>query len=335
MNSAMEKLNGVERAALVLLALGQQRASAVLKHLELNDVELLGSHMASMKAVSLAMVEGVLDQFMTSRQKQAAIGGDAEDYVRCVMADALGPEKTEAMIDRVLLGGRNEGIQRLQRMDARTLADWLRSEHPQVAANLLSLLDGQHAAEVIMALPEEMRPNLVMRIAALEGVSPEALLELDEMIREQWAGKPSDKSSRVRGINTAVNILNHLDKPIGSQVLDAISGSHFELAQKIQDKLFVFEELINLNDRGMQSLLREVATDRLLLALQGASDGLKQKIFSNMSRRTAEMLRDDLEAAMPARPGDVAAAQKEILLIVRSLADSGAVVFGSGDDPAN
>ncbi|WP_374088241.1 flagellar motor switch protein FliG [Methylomicrobium lacus] len=335
MNSVTEKFNGVERAALVLLALGQQRASEVLKHLEVRDVELLGSHMASMKAVSLARVEGVLDQFMTSRQKQAAIGGDAEDYVRGVMADALGTEKAEAMIDRVLLGGRNAGIQRLQRMDARTLADWLRSEHPQVAANLLSLLDGQRAADVIMALPEEIRPNLLMRIASLEGVSPEALRELDEVIREQWDGKPNDKSSRVRGINVAANILNHLDNPIGNQVLDAISASHFELAQKIQDKLFVFEELINLNGRGIQSLLREVATDRLLLALQGASESLKQKIFSNMSRRTAEMLRDDLEAAPPARPGEVAAAQKEILLIVRSLADSGAVVFGGDEGEFN
>jgi len=239
------------------------------------------------------------------------------------------------MIDRVLISGGNQGLHQLQWMDARTIADWVRSEHPQIVANLLSLLDGQRAADVIMILPEAMRPGLLMRIAALEGLSSAALRELDEVIAEQWACNENGKSSVVRGVNVAANILNRLDNHVSSQMLDEIADSNAELARKIQDKMFVFEEIANLDDRGMQTLLREVATDRLLLALRSVSEGLKNKIFGNMSRRTAEMLRDDLASAPPAKPSEIEAAQKEILMIVRSLADSGAVEFGSGDDQNN
>jgi len=331
MSNATPLLNGIERASLLLFALGQQRASEVLKHLDARDVALIGARMAAMKHISLGMIEEVLDRFIAAFDKQAAVGGDPEAYIRDMLANALGAEKADVMIDRILIGGSDEGVHRLQWMATRTIADWMRSEHPQIAANLLSLLDGQRAAEVIMALPEAMRPGLVTRIAALEGVSPAALRELDEAIREQWSGSDNDKPSRVRGVNVAATILKNLDSDVGSQLLDDITASHAELARKIQDKMFVFEEIGGLDDRGMQTLLREVATDRLLLALRSASEGLKHKIFSNVSRRTAEMLRDDLDAAPPAKPSEIEAAQKEILMIVRSLADSGAIVYGGGD----
>lgn len=320
--------NGIERASLLLLALGQERASEVLKHLELGDMELLGSSMASMKNVSLGAVDGVLDQFISAFNEQAALGGDPEEYTRTVLANALGGEKAEAMIDRVLLGGRNQGIHYLKRMNAATIADLVRREHPQIVANLLCLLEGQQAADVIMALPEELRPNLLMRIAALEGVSPAALHELDQIIAEQWTANQQNNSSVVRGVNVAAAILKRLDVDVSSQLLEDVFENNVELAQKIQDKLFVFEELLNLNDRGMQTLLREISSEQLLLALKGASEALKSKIFSNMSKRTAEMLRDDLEAAPPAKASEIESAQKEILLIVRNLAGSGSSVFG-------
>ncbi|MGJ0486653.1 MAG: flagellar motor switch protein FliG [Methylomicrobium sp.] len=324
---------GVERASLLLLTLGQERASEVLKHLELGDMELLGSSMASMKNVSLGAVDGVLDQFIGAVNEQAALGGDPEEYTRSVLANALGAEKAEAIIDRVVLGGRNRGIHYLKRMNAGTIADLVRTEHPQIVANLLCLLEEQQAADVIMALPEELRSNLLMRIAALEGVSPAALRELDEILEEQWAANQQNKSSVVRGVNVAGTILKRLDVDVSSQLLEDIFDNNVELAQKIQDKLFVFEELLNLNDRGMQTLLREISSEQLLLALKGTSEELKSKIFSNMSKRTAEMLRDDLEAAPPAKAGEIESAQKEILLIVRNLAGSGSVVFG-GDERA-
>jgi flagellar motor switch protein FliG len=330
-SSPTVNLTGIERAALVLFALGSERAAAVLKHLEFGEVELLGSGMASMRNVSLGMVAGALEQFIGAFNKQAALGGDPEEYIRTVLANTLGAEKAETMIDRVLLGGGYRGIHRLKRMDCRTIADLVQAEHPQIAANLLCLLEGQRAAEVLMALPEEIRPNLLMRIASLEGVAPAVLRELDDMLTAQWADEQKNKASAVRGTHAAANILKHVDADVSSRILDEIFENNAELAQKIQDKLFVFEELVNLSGKGMQTLLREISTDQLLLALQGASEGLKLKIFSNMSKRTAEMLRDDLDAAPPAKTSEIEAAQKEILLIVRTLADAGAVAFESGE----
>jgi flagellar motor switch protein FliG len=295
-------------------------------------VELIGASMVSLKEISPEMVNGVLDEFVVTVKKQTALGVDSEEYIRSVLTNALGSEKAEVIIDRILIGGRSKGINQLKWMDTRSVADLVRSEHPQIVANILSLLEGQRAADVLMCLPEEVRSNLLMRIASLEGVPLAALRELDEIMEEQLAGNESIKSSFVGGINVAANILNHMDTPVCNQLLEEISGSSADLAQKIQDKMFVFEDLVNLDDRGMQTLLREVATDRLLLALRGVSDVLKNKIFSNMSKRAADMLREDLEAAPPAKLSEVELAQKEILTVVRNLSDSGAIVFGGGDD---
>ncbi|WP_020565717.1 flagellar motor switch protein FliG [Methylosarcina fibrata] len=332
MSSTEVNLSGMERASLLLFALGQKRASEILKYLEPREVELIGANMVSLRDISPDMVNVVLDEFVVTVKKQTALGVDSEEYIRNVLTNALGSEKAEVIIDRILIGGRSKGINQLKWMDTRSIADLVRSEHPQIVANILSLLEGQRAADVLMCLSEEVRSNLLMRIASLEGVPLAALRELDEIMEEQLAGNESIKSSFVGGINVAANILNHMDTSVCNQLLEEISGSSADLAQKIQDKMFVFEDLVNLDDRGMQTLLREVATDRLLLALRGVSDVLKNKIFSNMSKRAADMLREDLEAAPPAKLSEVELAQKEILTVVRNLADSGAIVFGGGDD---
>jgi flagellar motor switch protein FliG len=332
MSNTEVNLNGIERASLLLFALGQKRASEILKYLEPREVEMIGASMVSLRDISPDMVNVVLDEFVVTVKKQTALGVDSEEYIRNVLTTALGSDKAEIIIDRILIGGRSKGINQLKWMDTRSIADLVRSEHPQIVANILSLLEAQRAADVIMCLPEEVRPNLLMRIASLEGVPLAALRELDEIMEEQLAGNESIKSSFVGGINVAANILNHMDTSISNSLLEEISGNSSELAQKIQDKMFIFEDLVNLDDRGMQTLLREVATDRLLLALRGVSEGLKNKIFNNMSKRAADMLREDLEAAPPTKLSEVELAQKEILTIVRTLADSGAIVFGGGDD---
>ncbi|MGZ8095546.1 MAG: flagellar motor switch protein FliG [Methylosarcina sp.] len=332
MSSTEVNLNGIERASLLLFALGQKRAAEILKYLEPREVEMIGASMVSLRDISPDMVNVVLDEFVVTVKKQTALGVDSEEYIRNVLMNALGSDKAEIIIDRILIGGRSKGINQLKWMDTRSIADLVRSEHPQIVANILSLLEAQRAADVIMCLPEEVRPNLLMRIASLEGVPLAALRELDEIMEEQLAGNESIKSSFVGGVNVAANILNHMDSPVSTHLLEEISGSSSELAQKIQDKMFIFEDLVNLDDRGMQTLLREVATDRLLLALRGVGEVLKNKIFNNMSKRAADMLREDLEAAPPAKLSEVELAQKEILTIVRNLADSGAIVFGGGDD---
>lgn len=317
---------------MLLFALGQERATAVLRHMGPREVQLIGSTMATLGSISPEMVDVVLEEFIVAVRNQTALGIDSEEYIRSVLTNALGADKASSIIDRILLGGRSKGIEQLKWMDTRAIADLVRSEHPQIVAIILSLLDSDQAADIMMFLPENMRSDLLMRIASIEGVQPSALRELDDIMEKQLTGGENIKSSSIGGINTAANILNLMEGAVSDVLLEEIAESKAELAQKIQDKMFVFEDLLSLDNRGMEKLLREVSTDQLLLALRGVSDGLKNKIFGSMSRRAAEMLRDDLEAAPPTKLSEVEMAQKDVLAIARKLADSGEINFGGGGD---
>lgn len=321
-----------ERGALLLFALGQERAAAVLKHMGPREVQIIGSTMAALGSISPEMVDVVLEEFIAAVRNQTALGIDSEEYIRNVLINALGADKASSIIDRILLGGRSKGIEQLKWMDTRAIADLVRSEHPQIVAIILSLLDSDQAADIMMFLPENMRSDLLMRIASIEGVQPSALRELDDIMEKQLTGGENIKSSSIGGINTAANILNLMEGAVSDVLLEEIAESKAELAQKIQDKMFVFEDLLSLDNRGMEKLLREISTDQLLLALRGVSDGLKNKIFGSMSRRAAEMLRDDLEASPPTKLSEVEMAQKDVLAIARKLADSGEINFGGGGD---
>lgn len=325
-------LTQTERAAIVLFALGQDRASSVLKHLGPREVQVLGINMANLGDISPDMVDTVLEEFITSIRNQTALGIDSDEYIRSVLTKALGPDKAGSIIDRILLGGRSKGIEQLKWMDTRAIADLVRSEHPQIVAIILSLLDSDQAADVMMLLPENMRADLFMRIASMEGVQPSALRELDEIMEKQLTGGDNIKSSTIGGINSAANILNLMEGALSDAILHEIAENKADLANKIQDKMFVFADLVNLDERGMQTLLREVSTDQLLLALRGVDDALKTKIFSNMSRRAAEMLRDDLAAAPPSKLSEVEQAQKDILSIAKKLSDAGEIVLGGSDE---
>jgi flagellar motor switch protein FliG len=231
-----------------------------------------------------------------------------------------------------LLGRNSKGLEQLKWMDPRAIADMIKQEHPQIVAIIMSLLDSDQAAETLSFLPERSRSDIIMRVATLHGVHPSALMELDDIMDKQLSGNANVKSSTLGGVDTAANILNFLDSAMEANIIEHITESDAELGQKIQDKMFVFDDLAEIDDRGIQTLLREVSTDSLLLALRGADDQLKQKIFNNMSRRAAEMLRDDLEAAPPARLSDVEAAQKDILAIARRLADAGEISLAGADE---
>lgn len=236
------------------------------------------------------------------------------------------------MIDRILLGRNSKGLEQLKWMDARSIGDMIRLEHPQIIAIVLSFLEPDQAAEVLSLFPERARPDIIMRIATLDGIQPAALQELDQILEKQFSGATSVKSSTLGGIKTAANILNLIEGSIESSIIEQVTAADQDLAQIIQDNMFVFENLIDVDDRGIQTLLREVASDQLMLALRGADEALKEKIFKNMSKRAAEMLRDDLDAAAPARLSDVEAAQKEILSVTRRLADAGEIMLGGGGD---
>ena len=321
-------LSGAERAAILLMTLGEQDAAEVMKLMGPKEVQKIGSVMASMSSVSKHQVSNVLDDFSKAVDEQTALGIGNEDYVRNVLVNALGEDKAGGVIDRILMGRSSKGLEALKWMDPRAVAEIIRLEHPQIISIVLAYLDSDHAAEVLGLLPERTRPDIIMRIASLDGIQPQALLELDSILEKQFSGSSNVKSSSVGGLKSAANILNFMESSVESVLIDTVKESDKELAEQIEDLMFVFDNLIDVDDRGIQALLREVTSDNLIMALKGADEGLKEKVFNNMSKRAAEMLRDDLEAKGPVRLSEVEASQKEILTVARRLADAGEISLG-------
>ncbi|MCK5120735.1 MAG: flagellar motor switch protein FliG [Methylococcales bacterium] len=286
------KLGSTESAALLLLAVGQDRAASVLKNMGPKEVQTVGAAMANLGGITADMVDAVLESFIIQIKDETGFGLDSDTYIRNMLTDALGADKAGNIIDKILLGANSKGIEQLKWMDNRSIADLIRLEHPQIIATILSLLDADQSAEVLGLLPANLRSDILMRIATMESVQPAAIKELDEIMEKQLTGSDSVKSSSVGGIDAAASIINLLEGVLTEEMLDAISENDADLGQQIQDKMFVFADLVNVDDRGVQTLLREVSTDQLLLALRGVNDTLKEKIFGNMSKRAAEMLRD-------------------------------------------
>ena len=323
-----EPLTGVQRAAVLLMAMGADKAANVLKHLNPKEVQSLGAQMAIMGNVNRPTMEIVMDDFIDSVSDQTSVGIGQEDYIREMMVNALGEDKANNMIDRILLGSGNKGLEALKWMDARQVAEVIRLEHPQIISIVLSYLDSDQSAEVLKILPERARPDILMRVAALEGIPPAALQELDQIMEKQFSGNQNVGSNSMGGYKAAANILNFMDGSIETAIMDAISEHDQEMQEGIAELMFVFENLSDVDDRGMQALLREISTDSLTLALKGANEGLKEQFLSNMSKRAAEMLREDMEAKGPVRLSEVETAQKEIVAIARRLSDDGDINLG-------
>jgi flagellar motor switch protein FliG len=321
-------LSGTDRAAVLLLALGEVTAAEILKHLGPKEVQKVGVAMSGVQGMPKRTIHEVLQIFITDMEGQTALGVGNDDYIRSVLVHALGEDKAGGMIDRILMGGHTKGLDSLKWMDARSVFDIVRLEHPQVIAIVLSYLDSDQSAEVLGFFPEKVRADVLMRIATLEGVQPTAMAELNETLERQLRGGGALKSSSMGGVKAAANILNFMDSSAEQAIMDLVKGVDAELGQKIQDLMFVFDNLIDVDDRGIQTLLREVSTDQLVLALKGADDAVKQKIFKNMSQRASAMLQEELENKGPVRLSDVETAQKDILAIARRLADEGQIVLG-------
>ena len=328
MAEGVSKLSGTDRAAVLLLTLGEENAAEVLKHMGPKEVQKVGSAMAHMTNVPREQVSRVLESFTVNVQEQTALGVGSEEYIRNVMIEALGEDKATGLMDRILLGSSSGGLEALKWMDARAVAELIRLEHPQIQAIVLSYLDNDHAAEVIKYFPDKSRHDVLLRIATLDGIQPSALQELDVILEKQFHGNQSVQSSSVGGVKSAADILNFVDSSIEGEIMEAIKDIDGELGQQIQDLMFVFDNLIDVDDRGIQGLLREISSDTLVLALKGAEEGMKDKIFNNMSKRAAEMMRDDLENKGPVRLSEVEGAQKEILAVARRMSDSGELALG-------
>ncbi|MGN6740824.1 flagellar motor switch protein FliG [Dyella sp.] len=325
---------GARNAAILLLTLGEQDAAEVLKHLSARDVQAVGSAMAGLTSVTRDQVEQVLNRLNEDVGRQTALGVGTEDYIRKILTNALGESKAGGLIDRILLGRSSKGLESLKWMESRAIAELINLEHPQIIALVLAHLEPDQAAEVLGYLPPRTRSDAVMRIATLDGVQPHALNELDEIMERQFSGNSTKlKSANVGGLKAAADILNAMETSREAELMSAIRSQDASLGGKIEELMFVFDDLAGLDDRSMQTLLREVPSTRLTVALKGAEPAMREKIFANMSKRAADMLRDDLEVAGPVRVSEVDAAQKEVLMIARRLADAGQLTLaGGGDD---
>lgn len=329
---ALPDMSGSERAAILLLSLGEQQAAAVLQHMGAKEVQKLGAAMAQMESVSREKAERVLGDFVEALDDQTALGVGSDEYIRNVLVTALGEDKAGRIIDRILIGRNSKGLESLKWMDARGIADLIRGEHPQIIAIVLSYLDPDQSAAVLPLLPERDRPDIVMRIAALDGIQARALVELDEIIERQFSGSNASKASSVGGVKAAANIMNQLESTMEQSLMEGIRQKDEILGGKIEELMFVFDNLGEMDDRSMQMLMREVKNETLGIALRGASEELKAKVFGNLSSRAGEMLRDDMEARGPVRLADMDAAQKEILAKAREMAESGQIQLGAQNE---
>jgi flagellar motor switch protein FliG len=329
MSEAAMSRSGVDRAAILLLALGEQEAAQVLKHLGAKDVQRVGAAMAQLSSVSREEVTSVLTTFSSSVEQQTSFGVGTDDYIRKVMNEALGAEKAGSVIDRILRGRSSRGLEALKWMEARAVGEMLRSEHPQIISIVLSYLDADQAAEIMTQLPASMRADILMRIATLDGVHPSALNELDDVLEKQFSGNGAGQNAGgFGGPKAAAEILNLLGTANEAPIMAQIAKVDAALGQQLQDLMFVFEDLADVDDRGMQELLREVPGDKLIIALKAVDETLKQKFFKNMSERAGQMMKDDLEAKGPVRLSEVEAAQKEILMTAKRMSDEGRLALG-------
>jgi flagellar motor switch protein FliG len=321
---------GLESAAILLMSLGEEEAAEVFKHLSPKEVQSLGETIAKLKTVPREKVEAVLDRFSSVAADQSMLVSDTDEYVKSVLRKALGEDKANLLIDRILQGNDVTGIESLKWMDAGSVAELLRNEHPQIVAAILVHLDFDQASSVLKLFPERQRNEVLVRIATLDGIQPAALKDLNEVMSRVLAGGDKLRKSSLGGVKTAAEMINLLGTSVETAVLDYIRETDNELAQKIMDNMFTFDDLEKIDDKGIQALLKEVQSESLVIALKGATPELRDKVFRNMSSRAAETLKEDLESRGPVRVSEVEAEQKEMLKTVRRLVDEGQIVLASG-----
>jgi len=322
---------GLQKGATLLLSLGEDDAAAVLRHLGPREVQKLGEAMAALKSVPHEQVEEVLDEFTSVTGEDAPLSAD-EQTVRTLLVKALGEDRAGHLLSHIAQAGDIAGIESLKWMDAASVADLVKDEHPQIVSAILAHLEPDHAGAIVKLLPERLRSDVLLRIATLDAVQPEALHELNEALARLLSGPQSARKTALGGVRSAADILNFVGAAQQTAIVDAVREYDPELAQKLLDEMFVFENLIDIDDRGIQLLLREIQSESLILALKGASEALREKIFKNMSQRAGDMLKEDLEAKGPVRLSEVEREQKEILKVARKLADEGQLMLGSGGD---
>jgi flagellar motor switch protein FliG len=323
---------GLENAAILLMSLGEEEAANVFKHLSPKEVHGLGETITRMKSITRERVDGVLEKFAGVAADQSMLVTDTDEYVKSVLRKALGDDKANLLIDRILQGGDTAGIESLKWMDPQSVGELLRMEHPQIVAAILVHLDFDQAAEVLKTFTERQRNEVLVRVATLDGIQPSALKDLNEVMSKVLAGGERQRKASLGGVKAAAEMINMMGTSIETAALDYIREADNDLAQKIMDNMFTFDDLEKIDDKGIQALMKEVQSESLVIALKGATPEMREKVFKNMSTRAAETLREDLESRGPVRVSEVEAEQKEMLKIVRRLVDEGQIVLGGGGD---
>src|SRR5450830_281166 len=324
---------GIMKSAVLMLALGEDEAAEVMKYLSPREVQKLGTAMASMNSVGHEQLQSVIDEFFVEVDKKSSVALDSDDYIRSVLTKALGDDKASGLLNRILQNKDASGIESLKWMDSQTVAEFIKNEHPQIIATILVHLEPDQASEVLGHFTDRLRQDVMLRIATLDGVKPAALRELNDVLSKLLTGNESLKKQQMGGVKTAADIMNYMSGENESSVIEGLKNYDEDMAQKILDEMFVFDNILDIDDKGIQVMLREVQSETLIVALKGATVEIRDKIFKNMSTRAAEMMREDLETKGPVRLSEVEAQQKQILQIVRRLADEGQIMLGGkGDD---
>jgi flagellar motor switch protein FliG len=331
LRAEMAAMTSTQRAAVLMLLLGEEQAADIIKYLNPKEVQALGGAMVAAADLSQEAVNAVLDEFVEMLKKQTSLSLGNSDYVEKVMRRALGDDKAASVLNRIMPGQGTKGLDILSWMDARSIAEMIRGEHPQVVAIILSLLEHDVAADVLLYLSPEARAEVIQRVASLDTVQPSAMAELESIMKMQFSKSSSAKSSSFGGIQAAAKIMNMTKTELESSIMNSLSDIDPELVQKIQDNMFTFENIITVDNKGIQVLMRNVEPDMLMTALKGASDGVKDRFLDNMSERARGMFKDDMEAKGPVRMADVEESQKKIMRIARKLSDSGELMLGGAD----
>ena len=322
-------LKGAERAAIFLLGVGEEAATEVMRHMSAKEVQQVGEAMATISKLTNAQVESVLADFHEDSAEINPLGLEAPDFTRRVMTSALGQDKAQNILSQVLeKPEEHNGVEALQWMAPKAIAEVLEEEHPQIAATVMTQLYDEQAAKVLELLPDDMRKDVILRIARMEELDPRAMEELDRVLESQLGKLQRTPPRKVMGPDNLAAILNATGSELEQEMLEALTSVDEELSDDVKEKMFIFDNLMQLDDRGFQRLVREVAQENLLTALKGVDEVLAERFFKNMSERAAEILREDMAASGPVKLADVEVAQKEIVRTAKKLADDGELMMG-------
>jgi len=332
LQAELEALSTTQRAAVLMLLLGEDQAASIIRYMDPKEVQALGAAMVSVGDISQEAVNEVLDDFISTFKKQTSLGLGTSDYVESVLRAALGEDKAASVLGRINPTSASKGLEILRWMDARAIAEMVQGEHPQVVAIILSVLENAVAADVLSFLPQEARPEIVERVARLETVQPAAMEELEAIMRKQFASRSSSASSSFGGVKAAAKIMNLTKVDMESMIMKGVESLDADLAQAIQDNMLTFADLGSVDNRAVQTLLRNIEPDLLMVALKGADEIVRDKFMSNMSERARAVFLDDMEAKGPMRLSDVEDAQKKIMRQARKLSEAGELMLAAGDD---